>query len=165
MSEHRIYARHSGVKNADRLPIPQIKKYIRAALRVEGVDKPCEVSVLITDDRGIRKINAEFRGKDSATDVLSFPMQDLSLSGWVDPGPASVDPETGTIPLGEIVLSAERVRAQAREYGHSADRETAYLTIHSVLHLLGYEHVSLDEHKKEMRKREKAIMREIGIIT
>lgn len=162
MNDYRIYARHSGVKIDDRLPIPQIKKTIREALRIEGVDRPCEVSVLITDDCGIRRINAEFRGIDGATDVLSFPMQEFSFSGWADPGPGAADPETGLIPLGEIILSAERIRRQALEYGHSAERETAYLTVHSVLHLLGYEHVSFEEGKKEMRKREKAIMREIG---
>lgn len=162
MNGHRIYARHSDVATDDRLPIPQIKKTIYEALRIEGVDRPCEVSVLITDDRGIRKINAEFRGIDRATDVLSFPMQEFLQPGWDDPGSAASDPETGLIPLGEIILSAERIRRQAREYGHSAEREMDYLTVHSVLHLLGYDHVSRDEGKKEMRKKEKAIMREMG---
>jgi len=131
-------------------------------LRLEGVGISCEVSVLVTDDLAIREINREFRGKDEPTDVLSFPMLELSAQGWVEPAPCAIDPETGLLPLGEIVLSAERVDRQAQEYGNSRDRETAYLTVHSVLHLLGYDHGSEPEEKARMRTREKQIMLEMG---
>jgi len=107
-------------------------------------------------------INRDFRGIDKPTDVLSFPMLVFSPPGWSDPGSDAVDPETGCIALGEIVVSAVRVREQAGEYGHSIDRETAYLTVHSVLHLLGYDHEDDAEAKKAMRSREEAIMQMIG---
>ena len=157
MSDHRVYARHCGVADGDRLSIPLIKRCVKAALSLEGVDLPCEVSVLITDDPGISGINSEYRGVDEPTDVLSFPMQEFSSPGWSNPAVA-VDPETELVPLGEIILSAERVIAQAREFGQPREKETAYLTIHSVLHLLGYDHVDEAGMKKQMRGREKQIM-------
>ena len=156
---HKIYARHSNVDAEHRLPIALIKKCIREVLDFEKVDMPCEVSVLITDDNTIREINREFREIDKATDVLSFPMIEFIPSGWVDPGSGMVDSETGLVPLGEIVISASRVREQAQEYNQSVEREAAYLTVHSVLHLLGYDHVDEAEDKKLMREREKAVMR------
>lgn len=158
MSEHRIYSRHCGVKAEYRLSIPLIKRCVRAALDLEGVDMPCEVSVLITDDSGISGINSEYRGIDKPTDVLSFPMQEFYPPGWTAPDHGAVDPETELLPLGEIILSAERVDKQAREYGQTRERETAYLTVHSVLHLLGYDHVDEADGKRLMRGREKQIM-------
>ena len=162
MTGHRIYARHSGVETAERLSCPLIKRCVRRALSIEGVGAQCEVSVLITDDCGIRNINTAYRGIDSPTDVLSFPAQDFSPPGWADPGPRAIEPETGCVPLGEIVLSAQRVRLQAAEYGHPPEHETVYLVIHSVLHLLGYDHTDEAEGKKAMRAREKKIMLEMG---
>ena len=159
--KHKIYARHSGVSGDDKLSIPLIKSCIRAALVLEGVDVPCEVSVLITDELSISGINQEFRGVDGPTDVLSFPMIEFDPPGWAAPGADAVDPDTGLVPLGEIVLSAGRVDEQAREYGHSRERETAYLTVHSVLHLLGYDHVDDGEDKKLMRGREEEIVQMI----
>jgi len=138
-----------------------IKMCVGAVLRLEEVDEPCEVSVFVTDDFKIRELNLEFRGIYTATDVLSFPMQEFSPPGWPGSDHIEPDPETGLVPLGEIVLSAQRVSKQAREFGVSNDQETAYLTVHSALHLLGYDHMN-DEDKKDMRAREKAIMREIG---
>lgn len=158
VNEHRIYARHCGVKAEDRLSIPLIKRCIRAVLDLEGADMPCEVSVLITDDMGISGINHEFRGIDNPTDVLSFPMQEFSPPGWTPPDIRAVDPDTGLLPLGEIILSAERVGKQAYEYGQTQRRETAYLTVHSALHLLGYDHADEADGKKLMREREKQIM-------
>ena len=155
---HRIYARHCGIEVKDRLPLPLIKRCIRATLDIEGVDIPCEVSVLITDDARICGINNEYRGIDEPTDVLSFPMFDFSPPGWTNPGASEADPETGLFPLGEIMLSAERIDKQAREYRQSRERETAYLTIHSTLHLLGYDHIDEADGKKLMRGREKQIM-------
>ena len=162
MTGHKVYARHSGVKKDDMLSVGLIKRVVRETLRLEGVDKPCEVSVLITNERKIRGINREFRGQDAPTDVLSFPMLELSKPGWSDPGEGAVDPGTCLIPLGEIVLSAERVVIQAREYMQTRERETAYLTVHSVLHLLGYDHVDEASGKRRMREREKLIMETIG---
>jgi len=163
MALHRIYARHSGVSAAERLQIPLIKHCVRTALLRENIDKPCEVSVLITGDQVLRWMNNEYLGIDKPTDVLSFPMQPSDGPGRVYTGPGAVDPETGLIPLGEIVISAPRVITQAKENGHSREREAAYLTIHSLLHLIGYDHVDEAEGKKLMRKREKEILGEIGI--
>ena len=164
MIDHKIFARHSGVKACDRLHIAQIKRCIRKTLDLEGVDIPCEVSVLITDDYGIQKLNYDFRRIDKPTDVLSFPMQSFSPPGWADPGPDAIEGETGTIPLGEIVISAQRVRDQCHESGRKPDMETVYLTIHSVLHLLGYDHIDEAEGKRLMRAREKNIMSEMSNI-
>ena len=168
VKKHRVLARHSDIKPSERLSIPLIKRSVLAALRVQEVQMPCEVSVLVTDERSIREINKEFRGIDKPTDVLSFPMQEitpmqsLTLGGWDDFETDSLDPDTGLLPLGEIVLSASQTIKQAQEYGHSRDYETAYLTVHSVLHLLGYDHVDEGEGKREMRACEKAIMLELG---
>ena len=161
MSDNKVYARHSGVRESDRLFIPLIKRCVWVALRVEGVEVPCETNILITNNREIRKINKKFRGIDKATDVLSFPMQELA-PGKFKYTPEMIDPETGLLPLGEIVLSAERVTKQARKYLHTRERETAYLTIHSVLHLLGYDHSGEMDDTKRMRDREKNIMWELG---
>ena len=163
MTGHKIYVRHDGISAENRLPVPLIKRCVRDALRLEGVDVLCEVSVLITDDRGIREINREYRGIDKPTDVLSFPMQEISSPGAFEFDPGALDPETGILPLGDIILSAECVDEQAREYGHTLARETAYLTVHSVLHLLGYDHVDEAEGRKKMRAREDAIMKDINI--
>ena len=155
---HIIYARHDGVQPRDRLKIPLIKRCIRAALLIEGVNMPCEVSVLITNDERIREINNEYRGIDKATDVLSFPMQEFYAPGWPSRSFAEIGREAGRIPLGDIVLSADRVKIQAREHSQTCEQETAYLTIHSVLHLLGYDHVDEAVEKRRMRDREKIIL-------
>ena len=158
MIKHVVTVRHYGVKPADRLSIPLIKRCVKTALNAEKVSRPCDVSILITDDSGICDINSQFRGICKPTDVLSFPMLDFETPGWTDPGDKAADLETGLIPLGEVILSAERVAEQARKYGNSGDRETAYLIIHSVLHLLGYDHTDEAEEKKLMREREEDIL-------
>jgi len=162
MIEHKICARHSKVKQPDRLSIPLVKHCIRITLHSERVNMPCEVNVFIADDKVIREINREFRGIDSPTDVLSFPMHTFSPPGWSAPGTEAVDPETGLLPLGEIVFSAQRVHAQALEYGRLLDKETAFLTVHSVLHLLGYDHVAQAGDRRKMREHEKKIMHDMG---
>jgi len=161
MNKHKMYARHSGVKESDRLFIPLIKRCVWATLQVENVDIPCEISVLITNNQQIRKINKEFRKIDKSTDVLSFPMQNLT-PGRFKPDDCNLDQETGLAPLGEIVISAERVDKQAQKLTHSRERETAYLTIHSVLHLLGYDHYGDAEETRRMREREKQVLKELG---
>ena len=138
-----------------------IRKIIRTALASEGVDFPCEVDVLLTDDEAIHRINREMRQVDRSTDVLSFPEFDLHPGQL--PTEEDADPGTGLVPLGDMVISMEHVAAQAKEYGHSTRRELAYLVVHSVLHLLGYDHLDEGPQKKQMRAREEAILAELGI--
>ena len=138
-----------------------IRKVIRTALAAEGVTVPCEVDVLLTNDENIHQINLDMRDVDRATDVLSFP--EFELTPGELPGPEDADPGTGYVPLGDMVLSTERVKAQAKEYGHSNRRELAYLAVHSVLHLLGYDHMDEGEMKAQMRTREEAIMAVLGL--
>lgn len=138
-----------------------IRRTIRTALAAEGLTAPCEVDVLLTDDDGIHEINRELRQVDRPTDVLSFP--EFELTPGQLPGPEDADPGTGHIPLGDMVLSMERVAAQAREYGHSKRRELSYLVTHSVLHLLGYDHLDEGPMKAQMRAREEAIMALLGL--
>ena len=138
-----------------------IRRVIRTALAAEGVDFPCEVDVLLTNDSGIHAINREMRQVDRPTDVLSFPEFDLTPGQL--PGAEDADPGTGLVPLGDMVISMERVAAQAKEYGHSNRRELAYLVVHSVLHLLGYDHLDEGPQKAQMRAREEAILGEMGI--
>ena len=138
-----------------------IRKVIRTALAAEGVDFPCEVDVLITDDEAIHQVNLDMRGVDRATDVLSFPEFDLTPGQL--PEAEDADPGTGLVPLGDMVISWEHVTARAKEYGHSNRRELAYLVVHSVLHLLGYDHLDEGPQKKQMRAREEAILAQLGI--
>ena len=138
-----------------------LRKVIRTALAAEGIDFPCEIDVRVTNDAQIHEVNKETRGVDRPTDVLSFPMFDLTPGEL--PGEEDADPATGLIPLGDMMISMERVQAQAKEYGHSNRREFAYLTVHSVLHLLGYDHLDEGPMKARMRGREEAIMAELGL--
>lgn len=139
-----------------------LERAITAALEAEGVKTPCEVDVLITDDEAIHQINLEQRGVDRPTDVLSFPMFNY-LPGQPPADGADADPATGLTPLGDMVISLERARAQAEEYGHPLERELCYLAVHSVLHLLGYDHMDEGEEKAQMRAREEAILGKLGM--
>ena len=138
-----------------------IRRAVTAALEAEGMTLRCEVNVNVTDDAGIHEVNLAMRDVDRPTDVLSFPMFDL-VPGEL-PDETDADPATGLIPLGDMCLSMERVKAQAREFGHSSRRELAYLVVHSVLHLLGYDHLDEGAEKARMRAREEAIMDILGI--
>ena len=138
-----------------------LRQVIPAALEAEGVEVPCEVDVLFTDDRGIHAVNLEQRGVDAPTDVLSFPMFDLTPGEH--PGEEDADPGTGLVPLGDMVISLERAKAQGEEFGHGPRRETAYLAVHSVLHLLGYDHLDEGPMKQQMRAREEDILSRLGI--
>ncbi|NCB51582.1 MAG: rRNA maturation RNase YbeY [Clostridia bacterium] len=138
-----------------------IRRAVDAALSAEGVDMPCELYVMLTDDAGIRAINLETRGIDAATDVLSFPLNDL-VPGGFNGSVCEKDPGTGRVLLGDMVLSVPRCEAQGEEFGHGFNREVTYLAIHSVLHLLGYDHIDEDIEKRRMRSREKAIMSLLG---
>ncbi len=138
----------------------KLKRLVRRAviysLDHEGFFNNTEVSVTFTDNEGIRKLNSEYRGLDKPTDVLSFPLTDFE--GGEEP-PA--DEEVAS--LGDIVISLERAREQAEEYGHSFEREVAFLTVHSMLHLLGYDHVNSEQEDKEMRKKQKQILISMGL--
>ena len=138
-----------------------IRRAITTALTAEGMTLRCEVNVNVTDDAGIHEVNLTMRDVDRPTDVLSFPMFDL-VPGEL-PDETDADPATGLIPLGDMCLSMERVKAQAREFGHSDRRELAYLVVHSVLHLLGYDHLDEGVEKARMRAREEAIMENLGL--
>ena len=134
-----------------------ISKCITATLEVEKVNVPCEINVLITDDVGIHGINLASRQIDRPTDVLSFPMFQLEPGNPPSNWEEYKDPETGLVPLGDMCISLERTKQQAKEFGHSVKREVGYLTIHSMLHLLGYDHLDEGPMKKQMREREEAI--------
>ena len=140
----------------------RMEAVISAALEAEGVDLPCEINVLLTDDEGIHQVNLDMREVDRATDVLSFPMFELE-PGVPPEGEEYLDPATELCPLGDMCISLERAEAQAKEFGHSLEREVCYLTVHSVLHLLGYDHLDEGPMKAQMRTREEAILGKLGI--
>ncbi len=140
-----------------------IKKGIQATLDAEKVRVDCEINVLITNDRGIHAINKASREIDRPTDVLSFPMFQLEPGNPPADWENYLDPETELVPLGDMCISLERATAQAKEFGHSSRREVGYLTIHSMLHLLGYDHLDEGPQKKQMRAREEAIAGQIGL--
>ena len=125
-----------------------VRRSIEATLAFEDVAEPCEVSVTFADNEGIQAINREYRQIDAPTDVLSFPL---------------FEEQGGKKQLGDIVLSLERCAAQAEEFGHSFERECAFLTVHSTLHLLGYDHVNSEEEEKDMRQRQTAIVEKMGL--
>lgn len=134
-----------------------IRKSVDATLYAEGVNVPCEINVLVTNDAGIRTINQASRNIDKSTDVLSFPMFELEAGNPPADWSAYLDKETGLCPLGDMAISLERATAQAKEFGHSVRREIGYLTIHSMLHLLGYDHLDEAQQKAQMRSREEKI--------
>jgi probable rRNA maturation factor len=130
-----------------------IRATANAVLEYEGVSLQSELSVLFVDDRGIRELNRDFREIDRATDVLSFPSGEYPVEEGAD-----------YLYVGDMALSLERARSQAEEYGHSYEREIAFLTAHSVLHCLGYDHVDGPEQEKEMFSRQEAILQGLGIV-
>ena len=125
---------------------------------------PCEINVLVTDDEGIRAINRATRNIDKETDVLSFPMFDFKAGEFPKDVSAYVDPQTKLLPLGDMAISMERARDQAKRFCNTIRREVGYLTIHSVLHLLGYDHMDEGEQKRQMRTREELIAAELDIL-
>ena len=134
-----------------------IQKCVEATLDAERISVPCEINVLVTDDAGIQIINRESRDLDKPTDVLSFPMFQLTAGDPPKDWSEYEDPASGLVPLGDMCISLERAMEQAAEFGHSVKREIGYLTVHSVLHLLGYDHLDEGPMKKQMRGREEAI--------
>ena len=134
-----------------------VRNAIEETLDYEQYGNVCEVSVSFTDNAGIWELNKKFRGIDRPTDVLSFPLFDYDGESEEPP----VDELMGM--LGDIVLSLEQARVQAEEYGHSFEREVAFLTVHSMLHLLGYDHETGEEDEADMRRRQSAVMDLMGL--
>ena len=134
-----------------------IKKCITQTLKMENIAVPCEINILVTDDQGIQSINKVSRNLDKPTDVLSFPMFNLEAGCPPENWENYIDPESGLCPLGDMAISLERAIAQSQEFGHSVRREVGYLTIHSVLHLLGYDHLDEGPQKMQMRAREETV--------
>ena len=154
---HEIYVsrevKNLGHNNAARL----IKAAAVHALQAEKIDADCIISVMLTDGEGIRRVNREFRGIDKETDVLSFPLNELE-PGHFDAALCERDLDTGAVLLGVMRICLPRCEEQGIEFGHGFDREIQYLTVHSVLHLLGYDHVDEGPMKAQMRAREKEIL-------
>ena len=140
-----------------------LRKCVRAALEAQNVPVPCEVNVLVTDDMGIRAINRVYRQVDAATDVLSFPSFEFVPGALPDDLTPYLDAQTGLLPLGDMAISLEHAKAQAKEYGHGLKREIGYLTVHSILHLLGYDHMDEGPMKAQMRQKEEEILKAIGL--
>ncbi len=132
-----------------------VRRCCNAVLRMENFGSPAEISVIFVDNEQIRKLNAQYRNKDAATDVLSFPMGE---NGVYD-----INHATGAKILGDIVISMEKAVEQAERYGHSLEREVGYLTAHSMLHLLGYNHENGGIEKVRMREKEEQVMTELGL--
>ncbi len=144
-----------------------IKKVVTAALAHEKCPYEAEVNVLLTDDEQIKELNSKFRFIEKTTDVLSFPMVD-----WDEPAAYYVleddlsdmyfDPESGELILGDIAISIQKVIEQAESYGHSKERELGFLVAHSMLHLLGYDHID-EEERIKMEERQEDILKGLGI--
>lgn len=147
--------------NEQPLPLPekiyqQIEKCFETALADEGFDDIAEVNLTFAEDEYVRKINREFREIDAVTDVLSFPLGDEN--GY------DVNPETNRIMLGDIVIAVERASRQAQEYSHSLERELCFLAVHSLFHLLGYDHeVGLAE-ESEMFSKQESVLQKMNIL-
>ena len=142
-----------------------LRLVIMEALKHEACPYETEVNVVITDNAGIREINREYRGIDAATDVLSFPMAEYPAPAdfsELSQDPDLFEPDSGELILGDIMISAERAEEQAEEYGHSLKREMAFLTAHSMLHLMGYDHMS-DDERVVMEERQEEILQALGI--
>ena len=154
----RIYFENNQKKHAIKYKMQMlIRRTILETLDYEGMENDAEVSVTFVDDEGIRELNNKFRGMDKPTDVLSFPLLDYEGE--------SEEPFFDELchNLGDIVISLERAMAQANEFGHSFEREVAFLTAHSMLHLLGYDHELSEEDDADMRKRQNDIMDRLGL--
>ena len=154
---HEIYVSREKKNLGHNNSAALIRKAAIRALEAEHIPEPCLISVMLTDDEGIRAVNREFRGVDSATDVLSFPLNEL-VPGAFDAEDCEKDMDTGAVLLGDMMISVPRCERQGEDFGHGYEREIQYLTVHSVLHLLGYDHLDEGEQKRQMRAREKAIM-------
>ncbi len=148
------------LNNQKVLPLPRewrelVKKACSTAILCDNFKDKCEINVTFVDDETIKNINNDFRGINKSTDVLSFPLGDEN--GY------EINPENGLITLGDVIISVEHALYQADLYGHGVDRELAYLTVHSVLHILGYDHVNDEAERDVMRSHEEIILKEMGL--
>lgn len=153
----KIFLQFSTEGKGIKIPVgvrPLIRKCCAAVLKKEGIDDSCEISVTIVDNEVIKELNLQTRGIDRETDVLSFPLGEN--------GEYEVNYATDALLLGDIVISLPKALEQAQEYGHSTEREIAFLTVHSMLHLLGYDHIE-DDDRVVMRAREEEILNYMGI--
>ncbi len=148
------------ISNCKNVKIPTgtkllIRKACNATLKLEKMDAPAEVDVTLVNDSEIRIMNSKYRNIDKATDVLSFP---LGENGNFDR-----NPESGALMLGDIVISVDHALAQANLYGHGIEREVAFLTVHSMLHLLGYDHENGGLEQMTMREKEENVLDALGL--
>lgn len=147
------------------LPIKDIKvlihEAVKTALKTEKIEFPVLVSVLLVENDEIRRINSQYREKDSVTDVLSFPMLDME-DGTFNSEPGEMDMDQGRLFLGDIVISVPRAIEQAHAFGHSVERELAFLSVHGLLHLLGYDH-NIPEREQKMKKKQEEVLSLIGL--
>ncbi len=153
----KTYVYFGGKIKADAQIKNLIRKAIRTTLHSEKFPDDAEVSVTLTDNEEIHILNRQYRGVDRPTDVLSFPMAED------DENIGDFDMDKAAVLLGDIVISVEKIEEQANEYMHSFERELAYLTIHSTLHLLGYDHVNSREEEKEMTQKQDKIIESMGL--
>ncbi|MBQ8474648.1 MAG: rRNA maturation RNase YbeY [Clostridia bacterium] len=153
----RVYFSNEQNKfSADEMLERLVHRAVRGVLENEGIEYDCSVSVTFVDNEGIKELNRDYRDKDVETDVLSFPMYAFTEDDM---------PMTDhAVELGDIVLSLEKASSQAEEFGHSYNREVAFLTVHSVLHLLGYDHVTSEEDEAEMRRKQREVMEKLDIL-
>ena len=145
-------------KESHGITLSWLERVVSGCLAFENIEYGCEVGITFVDDSAIRAINKEHRGIDKKTDVLSFPM----LADVKNAEKTDVDPETGLVYLGDIVISVETAKKQALEYGHGTEREIAFLTVHSMMHLMGYDHMD-EEERKIMRIHEEGVLDELNI--
>lgn len=160
-----IEIRYETEKNSDTSYEYIIKRMIVAALKFEKCPYETEVSVTIVNDEEIRQINKKYRNIDRSTDVLSFPFNEFNIPGNFDnieETPDAFNPETGELVLGDIILSKDHIEIQSVEYGHSRTRELAFLVVHSMLHLMGYDHME-DEERVIMENKQRKILELEGI--
>ncbi len=156
MERVKVYI--SNQQNAVKVPTGirlLVRRCCSAVLQMEGFREPAEVSVTFVDNEQIRELNAEYRNKDSATDVLSFPLG--------EDGEYDMNHETGALLLGDIIISVPRAIEQAEMYGHSLRREIGFLTVHSMLHLLGYDHENEGLEAVRMREKEEQVLNKLGL--
>lgn len=144
-----------------------VEQVARASLDAEGCPYEVQLNVILTDNEGIRRFNREYRGMDRETDVISFPNLDFAEAADFDVdeerGADYFDPDTGELLLGDIVISVERVKEQAKEYGHSEMREFAFLVAHSMFHLCGYDHMT-EEEASVMERKQEAVLTGLGMV-
>lgn len=157
MPKLKVYVKNN--QNAVKIPVGirlLIRRCCQAVLTTEKFDKDAEVSVSFVTNKEIRRLNKSYRNKDAETDVLSFPLTN-------DDGTQEVNAETGFVLLGDVVISLETAVKQAEMYGHSLEREVGFLTVHSILHLLGYDHETSPLDERIMREKEENVLEKLGI--